>query len=137
VIEKHRQALIRLGVSAPEVFDDLSDDAVEGVIRWGQDQAKRGHPATSSQICWKLKSGGLEGFGQQAAPSKQWYRLSHARWKWLNDNLPANDPFFAEAAILELARAKQEPSVESVKRLALRLEREQTTYEASLRGTDD
>jgi hypothetical protein len=135
--EEHRQALLRLGVDAPERWDEHStEEGTEGVIRWAHHSNRQGKPPTAGQVCMKLKNGGLAGFGEEVADSRHWSRNSKLRYSWLELHLPNLDPIYTEAAILELARAKQEPSVESVKGLAMRLEREQMEYEESLRAQE-
>lgn len=136
---EHKNALIRLGVTAPEGWtDSLSDEAVAGVITWARDEGRRGKAPTSSQVALKLKYGGLEGYGLDGGDVRAWYRSSYGRQLWMDAQLPSSiDPVYAEAAIISLIAKNREPNSTTVKALAFQLEREQDEHEAlTLAGRD-
>lgn len=136
--ELHKE-LTRLGVSAPEKeTQHLSESAVAGVIRWTRDEGKAGRAPSSNVIVYKLRNGGLEGYGTLSDGPRAWYRISASRWRWMEQNLPdLEDFFYAEAAILQLVNRKQEPNPQAVKALAYQLAKEQAEHDAlCLAGRD-
>lgn len=125
--------LVRLGVSSPEKETQfLTESAIAGVIRWTKDENKRGRQPSSSVIVNKLRGGGLEGYGTLSDGPRAWYRHSAGRWRWMQENVPDADPFYAEAAILQLVGKKREPNPDSVKALAFALEQDQEAYDKTL-----
>ena len=136
ITPEQQNALLRLGVTAPERWtENLSVEAVTGVINWARDEGRRGYAPTSAQVALKLKHGGLEGYGLDRPDVQAWYRTSYGRAIWMDRELPSTiDPVYAESAIISLIAQNREPSPESVKALAFRLEREQAEYEKSCKG---
>jgi hypothetical protein len=132
--DEQHMALVRLGVDGPGRWTQgLTEEAVAGVIAWARDQAKAGKHPTSGQISMKLKNGGLTGYGLDRPDVQAWWRTSKGRWTWMQGHLEAkDDPYWAEAAVIELVSRKQEPNLEGVRAMAFQLEMEQQEYEAQL-----
>lgn len=122
-------ALRALGVTGAEPeLRFLDEAAVDGVIRWAQDQNRKGRPADSSWIVAKLRQGGLTGYGTNTKPAQEWWTTQRGRDSWTDSQVPDLDPVYVGAAISSLLQAKREPTVELVRQYAEVCERQQREH---------
>lgn len=107
--------LLDRGVDRPaNLVAELPDDAVDGAIRWYDDQKLAGKRIGPGLLAKILMEGGRADYGQEPERTQRpWYRNAAKRIEWCDAHFPLV-PDEAEAAIISLMQAGAEVTPHTV-----------------------
>lgn len=126
LVSKLRNELTRRGISNPDSFlDALDADAIEGAIRWWDDERKV-NTIGAALLAHKLQNGGMAGYDPpdskpkwnrpedeaRRASENSSYAAKHLRYKSIIDALPEHPT----SVVIRRCEGFSKPTVENVRR---------------------